>query len=342
MRNGSRFTGTLAATLGIALLLAGCGGGNKAGEVVLLNASYDPTRELYKALNEAFAAEHEKKTGIPVRIKQSHGASGSQARAIIDGLEADVATLALWSDTEALHKKGLLAEGWEEKLPNRSLPYVSTIVFVVRKGNPKQIKDWPDLVKGEVAVITPNPRTSGNGKLAFLAAWGDAFQSGGGEDAAKTFVTELYRRVPVLDTGARGSTTTFLHKKIGDVHLTWENEAHYEVKEAAGELEIVYPPRSVLAEPHVALVDQNVDRKGTRATADAYLRFLYEPAGQEIIAAHYYRPTDKAALEKHRAHFPEMKLFSLKDLGLGWDAAQTKFFADGGVFDAIYQKAAKR
>lgn len=338
--------------------LAGCGGGAPApapaggsgaaapaGDAAaagtpitaeLLNVSYDPTRELWKELNAAFTTSFEK-AGNKVTIKQSHGASGSQARAVIDGLEADVVSLALWPDTDQLRKKDLIQAGWEEKFPNRSLPYTSTIVFVVRKGNPKGVKDWADLVKPGIEIITPSPKTSGNGKLAFLAAWGSVTLNGGDEEKAKAFVTQLYKQVPVLDTGARGATTTFAQKGLGDVHLTWESEAHLEIEESKGELELVYPTQSFLAEPHVALVDSNVDRKGTRAAAEAYLNFVYTAEGQEIIAKHYYRPTNAEVLARHRAQFPEVKLFKITDLAAGWDEAQAKFFAEGALFDSIYQ-----
>jgi len=310
----------------------------KLPAVELLNVSYDPTRELWKELNSAFIAEHKKATGQDVTIQQSHGASGSQARAIIDGLQADVATLALWPDTDALRKKGLINEGWENDLPNRSLPYSSTIVFVVRKGNPKGVKDWKDLVKDDVVVITPNPKTSGNGKLSFLSAWGSVTQNGGSEDEAKKFVTDLYKHVPVLDTGARGSTTTFAQKGIGDVHLTWESEAHLEIKEAGGDLELVYPPISFFAEPHITLVDSSVDAKKTREVAQKYLDFLYTPQGQEIIAKHYYRPTNPDVLAKLSSQFPKVKTFAITAVAKDWEEAQRKFFADGGVFDSIYQE----
>jgi sulfate transport system substrate-binding protein len=307
------------------------------GPAELLNVSYDPTRELWRDLNEAFLARHERETGQRLAIRQSHGGSASQVRAVIDGLEADVVTLALWSDTDALRKKGLLADAWEERLPNRSLPYLSTIVFVVRKGNPKEIKDWPDLVRDGVQVVTPNPKTSGNGKLSFLAAWASVVQRGGSEEQAREYVTQLYRRVPVLDAGARGATTTFAQKKIGDVHLTWENEARLEVLEAKGELEVVYPPASIRAEPPVAVVDANVDRKGTRASAEAYLRFLWTEEGQEIIARHFYRPTNETVLKRHAESFPAIELVPVTALVRDWDEAQQKFFAEGGVFDRIYE-----
>ncbi len=335
--------------------LVGCGAESPAGKpeagaasasagaknYELLNVSYDPTRELWKDLNGAFAAQYQKDSGNTVEIKQSHGGSSSQARAVIDGLEADVVTLAMWQDTEAISKKGLIKEGWEERLPNRSLPYSSTIVFVVRKGNPKGIKEWTDLVKADVQVITPNPKTSGNGKLSFLAAWGSVVLNGGSEADAQTFVKKLYLNVPVLDTGARGSTTTFAQKGIGDVHLGWENEARLEVKEANGDLEIVYPKQSILAEPHIAVVDSNVDRKGTREASESYLKFLYTDAGQEIIAKHFYRPADEAILKKHAEAFPQIDLFPITKIAAGWDEAQKKFFAEGALFDAIYQPSGK-
>jgi sulfate transport system substrate-binding protein len=312
--------------------------GADATEVELLNVSYDPTRELWRDLNEAFIADYQLRTGIAVRIQQSHGGSGSQARAVVDGLAADVVTLALPTDTDVLRHKGLLADQWDERLPHRSLPYYSTIVFVVRKGNPKKVRDWPDLVKPGVGVITPNPKTSGNGKLSFLAAWGAVRLSGGSDADAEAFVKQLYKNVVVLDTGARGSTVTFVQRELGDVHLTWENEAHLEVEESKGKLEIVYPPASIKAEPQVAWVDANVERKGTRQAAKAYLQFLYTPAGQEIIAKHYYRPIETDVLSKHRDRFGDVRLFPITSFVRDWDEAQQKFFADGGVFDRIYRK----
>lgn len=305
--------------------------------VELLNVSYDPTRELWRELNSQFIPRYEMETGTRLTIKQSHGGSGTQARAVIDGLDADVVTLALWSDTDAIHKKGLIDAGWDERLPHRSLPYFSTIVFVVRKGNPKGIRHWPDLIRPGVVIVTPNPKTSGNGKLSFLAAWGALIQQRGSEQEALEYVTHLYRQTPVLDSGARGSTVTFAQKKIGDVHLTWENEAHLEVQESAGELELVYPPASIRAEPHVAVVDANVRRKGTQAAADAYLRFLYTDLAQEVIARHFYRPINAAILQKHAATLPDIRLFPITSFIKGWDDAQQKFFAERGVFDRIYQ-----
>jgi sulfate transport system substrate-binding protein len=303
----------------------------------LLNVSYDPTRELWRALNHAFLPHYEAETGQRLAIRQSHGGSGSQARAVIDGLQADVVTLALWSDTDAIRRKGLIADGWEDRLPNRSLPYCSTIVFVVRRGNPKGVHDWPDLLRDGVQVITPNPKTSGNGKLSFLAAWGAVLRRGGSDADALDFVTRLYRQVPVLDTGARGSTTTFAQNGIGDVHLTWENEAHLEVRESRGLLEIVYPPVSIRAEPYVALVDANVDRNGTRAAAEAYLRFLYTEEAQEIIARHHHRPVNAAVAEKYRELLPPVELFPVTAVARDWGDAQRRFFAEGAVFDRIYQ-----
>ena len=305
--------------------------------VELLNVSYDPTRELWRAMNEKFIAQYAKQTGTTLSIKQSHGGSSTQARAVIDGLDADVVTLALWTDTEAIHRAGLIADGWERRLPNDSLPYVSTIVFVVRKGNPKGIKDWPDIVKPGIEIITPNPKTSGNGHLSFLAAWGSVVVRGGSEQDAKDFVTRLYKQVPVLDSGARGSPTTFVQKQIGDVHLSWENEAHLEVQEAGGDLEIVYPPVSIRAEPRPAVVDANVKRKGTGEAAQAYLKFLYSDDGQEIIAKNFYRPTNPAIFKQHAAAFPDIQLFPITAIAKDWADAQKKFIADGGVFDGIYK-----
>jgi len=302
----------------------------------LLNVSYDPTRELWRALNDAFIPKYAKDTGVTLKINQSHGGSGAQARAIVDGLDADVATLALWPDTDAVRKAGQIADGWEQRLPNNSVAYTSTIVFVVRKGNPKGIKDWPDIVKPGVEIVTPNPKTSGNGKLSFLAAWGSVVVRGGTEEQAKELITKLYKQTPVLDSGARGSTTTFAQKKIGDVHLTWENEAYPEVADSNGELEIVYPPISFLAEPPLAWVDANVKRKGTRDAAEAYLKFLYTDEGQEIIAKNYYRPINAAVKARHASSFPDIKLFGITAIAKDWNDAYDKFFVDGKIFDSIY------
>src|SRR5262245_23531453 len=300
--------------------------------VELLNVSYDPTRELYKAINAAFIAKHP-----DVTIQQSHGGSGTQARAVIDGLEADVVTLAMYPDTNAIAKAGLIAKDWSSRLPNDSLPYTSTIVFVVRKGNPKGIKDWPDIVKPGIEIVTPNPKTSGNGKLSFLAAWGFVKKRGGSDADALDFVKKLYAQTPVLDLGARGSTVTFVQKKIGDVHLSWENEAKLEVEEAGGEVEIVYPSASILAQPYVAWVDKNVAHKGTTDTAKAYLEFLYTPEGQEIIAKNYYRPSDPAVLAKHAEQFPPIERFDITTVAPSWDDASANCLGDGGVFDSFYK-----
>ncbi len=308
-----------------------------AGAIEILNVSYDPTRELYRAVNEAFAPAYKAKTRIDVTIRQSHGGSGTQARAVIDGLEADVVTLALWPDTNAIAKAGLIAPGWEKSLPNDSLPYTSTIVFVVRKGNPKGIKDWPDIVKPGVEIVTPNPKTSGNGKLSFLAAWGSVVTRGGSDDDALAFVKKVYEQTPVLDLGARAATTTFVQKGIGDVHLAWENEARLEVQEAGGDVEIVYPSTSFLAEPHVAVVTKNAEKKGTTDVAKAYLEFLYTPEGQEIIAKNFYRPTDPTVLAKYRKQFPDLTLFKIDAIAKSWDDAQSRFFADGALFDGFYK-----
>lgn len=307
-------------------------GNDKPAELV--NVSYDPTRELYADLNALFAAEAQKK-GKAVQIRQSHGGSTSQAKAVIGGLEADVVTLALPSDIEAIRKKGLIADKWQERLPNGSQPYYSTIVFVVRKGNPKQLKDWTDLVKQGVQIVTPHPKTSGNGQLSFLAAWGSALHRGQAEKEAQQFVTQLYKNVVALDPAARGSAITFAEKKVGDVHLTWENEARRQVLDSKGELEIVYPPVSIRAEPKVAWVDANVKKRGTQAAAEAYLRFLYSDAAQELIAKHHYRPIQQEALKKHSAQFPHIDLVNVSVLAKDWNDAHQKFFADGGEFDKI-------
>jgi sulfate transport system substrate-binding protein len=310
-----------------------------AAEAELLNVSYDPTREVWRALNAAFVPAFAAKTGTTLKINMSHGGSGSQARSVIDGLQADVVTIALWPDVDAIRKAGLIDAGWENELPNGASPWYSTIVFVVRKGNPKAIKDWPDLVKEGVEVVTPNPLTSGNGKLSLLAAWGAVTERGGSQEQARALVTDLYKNhAPVLDSGARGSTTTFAQKNIGDVHLTWENEAYLEIAESRGRLEIVYPPISIRAEPPIAVVDANVNRRGTRAAAEAYLQFLYSPEGQEIIAQHHYRPIDAAVQQRHAADFPNVKLFSITAVAADWNEANTKFFGTGGIYEAIYQQ----
>jgi sulfate transport system substrate-binding protein len=327
------------AAIGLVVLVAGSwwalGRGHPPANPELLNVSYDPTRELWQDLNTQFIADHEKQSGTRLKINQSHGGSASQARAVIDGLDADVVTLALWSDTDAIRQRGLIRDGWEERLPHRSLPYFSTIVFVVRKGNPQGVKDWPDLVRGDVKIITPDPKTSGNGKLSFLAAWGSVLARGGAEQEARDYVKELYRRVPVLDSGARGATITFSEREIGDVHLTWENEAYLEVGESGGKLEIVYPSRSIRAEPYVAVVDANVDRKGTRPAAEAYLNFLYSEEAQETIARHHYRPIDEQVLARHPRELPAIELFPITRVAAGWHEIQSKFFDGGAIFDQI-------
>jgi sulfate transport system substrate-binding protein len=307
------------------------------GPITLLNVSYDPTRELYREINDAFAKKYQAEHGRAVAIKQSHAASGSQARAVIDGLDADVVTLAVWPDVEAVAKSGLVRSDWQHRYDNQSVPYHSVVVFVVRKGNPKGIKDWADLVKGDVSIITPNPKTSGNGKYSFLAAWGSVLTNGGSEEDAQRFVTEIYKRTPVLDTGARAATATFSQKGLGDVHLTFESEAHLEVNEAGGDLEIVYPIKSIRVDPPVAVVDQNVDKKGTRHAAEAYLGFLYSPEGRAIIAKHHYRPWgDSPPTPTAGEAWPAIDTFTIDAVG-GWPAATKKFFGEGGVFDAIYQ-----
>jgi sulfate/thiosulfate transport system substrate-binding protein len=309
-----------------------------AEPVTLLNVSYDPTRELYQAFNESFQKEYKAKTGKDVAVQQSHGGSGKQARSVIDGLPADVVTLALAADIDALHTHGnLVPEDWQKRLPNNSSPYTSTINFLVRKGNPKGIKDWDDLVKPGIQVITPNPKTSGGARWNFLGAWGYAVRKYG-EPKAKEFVTKLFKNVPVLDSGARGATTTFVERGLGDVLIAWENDALLSLKEfGADKFEIVYPSISVLAEPPVSVVDQVVDRKGTREVATAYLEYLYSPAGQEIAAQNYYRPRSPEVADKYQKQFPKIDLFTVDELFGGWTKAQKTFFDEGGVFDQIYQ-----
>jgi sulfate/thiosulfate transport system substrate-binding protein len=309
-----------------------------SAQTTLLNVSYDPTRELYEEFNAVFAAKWQADTGETLTVNQSHGGSGSQARAVIDGLEADVVTLALAYDIDAVAKAGLIAEDWQSRLPNNSSPYTSTIVFLVRAGNPKGIQDWDDLVKEGVEVITPNPKTSGGARWNYLAAWAYGQQAGGGDDAAgQAFVTDLYKNVPVLDKGARDATTTFVERGIGDVLLAWENEAFLAINELGeGEFEIVVPSISILAEPPVAVVDANVNKHGTREVAQAYLEFLYSEEGQELAAKHYYRPTLESVAANYADQFPELNLVTVADFG-GWQEAQTTHFADGGLFDQIYQ-----
>ena len=311
-----------------------------AAEVALLNVSYDPTRELYSDYNSAFSRYWQEKTGDKVTVRQSHGGSGKQARAVIDGLEADVVTLALAYDIDEISARGkLLPADWQKRLPHNSAPYTSTIVFLVRKGNPKGIKDWPDLIRSDVQVIPPNPKTSGGARWNYLAAWGYALQQNGGDEAkAREFVAKLYKNVPVLDSGARGSTTTFIERGVGDVLLAWENEALLAQEELGkGQFEIVAPSLSILAEPPVALVDKTVDQHGTRQVAQAYLEYLYSPEGQEVIAKHHFRPQDPAVKAKHAADFSKVKLFTIDEVFGGWQKAQATHFADGGTFDAIYQ-----
>jgi len=310
-----------------------------ADHIDLLNVSYDPTREFYEDYNKAFAKYWKQKTGDDVTVKQSHGGGGKQARAVIDGLDADVVTLALYYDVHQLHEKGrLIPESWAKRLPHNSAPYTSTMVFLVRKGNPHGIKDWDDLAKPGVAVITPNPKTSGGARWNFLAAWGYALKKQGGEQAARDLVTRIYKNAPVLDSGARGSTITFAEREIGDVLITWENEAYLTLKEyGADNFEIVAPSISILAEPPVTIVDTVTARHGTKAVATAYLEYLYSPVGQEIAAKHHYRPRDKAIQAKYAENFASgIQLFTIDEVFGGWDKAQHKFFADGGVFDQIY------
>jgi sulfate transport system substrate-binding protein len=308
-------------------------------DTTLLNVSYDPTRELYQDFNQAFATHYKSKGGDAVSIKQSHGGSGKQSRAVIDGLEADVVTLGLAYDIDAIaeHAK-LIPVDWQKRLPHNSSPYTSTIVFLVRKGNPKGIHDWNDLVKPGISVITPNPKTSGGARWNYLAAWGYALkQPGGNEEKAKQFVAALYKNVPVLDSGARGSTTTFVERGIGDVLVAWENEAFLSIKEfGPDKFEIVAPSTSVLAEPPVAVVDKVVDKRGTRKVAEAYLQYLYSPEGQEIVAKNYYRPVDAKVAAKYAKVFPKIPLFNVDQVFGGWQKAQKTHFADGGVFDQIY------
>ncbi|HWL46664.1 MAG TPA: sulfate ABC transporter substrate-binding protein [Sphingomonadaceae bacterium] len=338
-----RIAVSIAALIGLTLL-PGCskenGQAGGAATVQLLNVSYDPTRELYQAINEAFARSWKAETGQVVRIRQSHGGSGKQSRAVIDGLGADVVTLALGYDIDAIAKKTkLLAPDWQARLPDQSAPYTSTIVFLVRKGNPKGIRDWGDLVKPGVSVITPNPKTSGGARWNFLAAWAYGLKAGGSEDAAKAYVRKLFANVPVLDSGARGATTTFVERGIGDVLLAWENEAFLAERELGkGKFDIIVPSISILAEPPVAVIDGNAARHGTTKVAEAYLKFLYTPEAQDIIARNFYRPRDAAVAARYASTFPRLNLVTIRDFG-GWAHAQKLYFADGGVFDSIYSTA---
>jgi sulfate transport system substrate-binding protein len=321
-----------------ALLLAP---GVQARDLTLLNVSYDPTREFYVEFNKSFATFWKSKTGDTVSVKQSHGGSGKQARSVIDGLQADVLTLALAYDIDEVAERArLLPADWQKRLKHNSAPYTSTYIFLVRQGNPKGIKDWGDLVKPGVSVITANPKTSGGARWGYLAAYGWALKQPGGNDAkARDFVTRLFANVPVLDSGARGSTVTFAERGIGDVLLAWENEAHLSIKEfGEGKFDIVYPPSSILAEPPVALVDKVVDKRGTRAVAQAFLEHLYSAEGQEIAARHFYRPIDATVAARHQKQFPKIELFTIDELFGGWAKAQKTHFADGGVFDQIYTR----
>jgi sulfate transport system substrate-binding protein len=321
-----------------AALLALAATGVAAKEIALLNVSYDPTRELYQDYNKAFAKYWKGKTGDDVVVKASHGGSGKQARSVIDGLDADVVTLALAYDIDEIaHKAKLIPDDWQKRLQHNSSPYTSTIVFLVRKGNPKGIKDWGDLTRNGVSIITPNPKTSGGARWNYLAAWGYALKKTGSEDKARQFVADIYKNVPVLDSGARGATTTFVERGIGDVLLAWENEALLALKELGPDkFDIVAPSVSILAEPPVTVVDKVVDRKGTRAVAQAYLEYLYSPEGQDIAGQNYYRPIDPKAAAKYEKQFPKVELFTIDQLFGGWDKAQKTHFADGGVFDQIY------
>lgn len=309
-----------------------------AAKIELLNVSYDPTREFYQEYNEAFANYWKGKTGDDVVVKQSHGGGGKQARAVIDGLDADVVTLAISYDIDQLHEKGkLIPEKWQERLADNSAPYTSTMVFLVHKGNPKGIKDWDDLAKPGISVVTPNPKTSGGARWNFLAAWGYGLKKLGSEAAAQDLVTRIYQNTQVLDSGARGSTITFAEREIGDVLITWENEAYLTTKEyGADKFEIVAPSVSIVAEPPVTVVDKVAAKHGTEEVAKAYLEYLYSPVGQELAAKHHYRPRDKTVLAQHAGEFPAIGFFTVDDTFGGWTAAQKKFFADGGVFDKIY------
>lgn len=334
----------LSATLTIAIFV-GCGKqssnteGTKKSTVELLNISYDPTRELYTKFNEKFASYWKEKTGQDVLINQSHGGSGKQGRSVIEGLDADIVTLALGYDIDQISSTGLIDKDWQSEFKENSAPYTSTIVFLVRKGNPKNIKDWDDLIRSDVSVITPNPKTSGGARWNYLAAWAYAAQKNNGDqEAAKDFVSKLYTNVKVLDSGARGSTTTFVERGMGDVLIAWENEAYLSLNELGKDkFEVVAPSLSILAEPPVAVVDEVVDKRGTREVAQAYLEYLYTKEGQEIVAQNYYRPRDKEIAEKYKDKFPDIKLVTVDGEFGGWAKAQKTHFADGGTFDQIYQ-----
>ena len=324
----------------LAVTLAASAAVSFAKDITLLNVSYDPTRELYQDIDAAFPKYWKARTGDNVTINASHGGSGKQARSVIDGLDADVVTLALSYDIDAIAQKGLLAADWQKKFKDNSTPYTSTIVFLVRKGNPKGIHDWNDITKPGVGVIVANPKTSGGARWAYLAAYGWALKQPGATDAtARSYIKKVYENVPVLDSGARGATVTFAERGVGDVLLAWENEGYLSQKEfGADKFDIVYPPTSILAEPPVAIVDKVVDRKGTRAVAQAYLEYLYTPEAQEIEAKNFYRPIDPTVAAKYASKFPKLKLFSIDDTFGGWTNAQKIHFADGGVFDQIYTR----
>lgn len=319
------------------LAFVACGGSGESGDIELLNVSYDPTREFYTEFNQAFAADWKAQTGETVIVRQSHGGSSRQARAVIDGLQADVVTLALAADIDAIAKHRLLADDWQTKLGANSAPYRSTLAFLVRKGNPQNIRDWADLVRPGVQVITPNPKTSGVARWNYLAAWGWALEEfAGDEERTVDYIKRLFGNVPVLDTGARGASTTFMERRIGDVLINWENELLLALKQHGDAFEIVVPSVSILAEPTVAVVDRNVDRKGTRAVAEAYLDFLYSDTGQDLAGKHFYRPSNSLFLHKYSEQYPELRLFTIDEVFGGWAAATEKHFRDGGTFDQNY------
>jgi sulfate/thiosulfate transport system substrate-binding protein len=334
---------SLAAGLGVGALAAATGAyAQPSRGIELLNVSYDPTREFYEQYNPLFAAEWARThNGQQVHVNQSHGGSGRQARSVIDGIRSDVVTLALAYDVDSIAQRGLIARNWQTRLPNNSAPYTSTMIFLVRRGNPWRIRDWNDLARQGVSVITPNPATSGGARWNYLAAWGYALRQPGGTPAtARAFVQRIFRNVPVLDTGARGSTTTFAQRRIGDVLVTWENEAHLALAEfGADNFQIVYPSVSILAEPSVAVVDSVVQRKGTREVAEAYLRYLYSDAAQDLAARNHYRPRNAAILARHRASFPDIQLFTVDEVFGGWASAQQTHFASGGIFDQIQRRS---